>query len=242
MSLTERRRAMRHLLDPQRPADARAAYYAFDHPDFKTTIVTHLPETARAIGYACLSRTGFDLFRPLLTMRLPLADLNASQELIYRALPVGASVLIDAPTDYEPLLQALFEVASLQTYIVLAFDRGRHRPIINVLVTRENTPNNTPRYVIRRDGEIGASATVTWQSQRFAEISVSTNPNFRRQGWGRSVVSSLCNYLVDSGKRPIYVVSAENQPSIDLAKSVGFIDTGQRTIFLDATLKPPLTR
>ena len=49
-----------------------AAYYALHHPDDKTTLV--VPPTAegqRANGYVALSRTGIDLFRPLVTMRLP---------------------------------------------------------------------------------------------------------------------------------------------------------------------------
>lgn len=238
MSLADRRRAIRHLLDSQKSADARATYYAFHHPDKRTSLITHLPNTARATGYICLSRTGLDLFRPLMTMRLPTGDMLATLDLIYSALPVGASVLMSASMHDMPMIRATFDIERESVTHVLALDRGRYEPIINVLVTSEGERNGLPRMVIRRDGETVASANVNWRSEKFAEINVTTSPKHRRQGWGRSVVAGLCGRLLESGVRPIYVVSAENRASIKLAESVGFIDTGARSVFLEATLKP----
>ena len=93
--LKARRQAIRHLLREGEAADAMAAYYAYHHPDEKTTLVLS-PEgveakpTARADGYITLSRTGMDLFRPLVTMRLPTdrdpAATQVAADLISRAL------------------------------------------------------------------------------------------------------------------------------------------------------------
>ena len=82
MNLTESRRAIRGLLGTQEPADASAIYYAYHHPDQKVQITT-IPEIgAKSFGYVCSARTGIDLFRPLVTMRLPqkrsLAELDYS--------------------------------------------------------------------------------------------------------------------------------------------------------------------
>ena len=238
MSLSDRRSAIRHLIDPRQEADARAAYYAFDHPENRTTLVTYLPNTARARGYVCLSRTGLDLFRPLVTMRLPLTDMNASAELLYSAIPVGAPIMMSVPASHLPIVKGLFAISSETNTTVFALDRGRYAPVINVLVTSETGPNGLIRYVIRRDGETVASASINWQSRYFAEVGVETRADQRRQGWGRSVVAALCQHLLDQGIRPLYVSAAENRSSIQLAESVGFINTGNRLAFLEASLNP----
>ena len=237
MPLADRRRAIRHLLDPQKSADARASHYAFDHADNRTTLITYPTHTARATGYVCLSRTGLDLFRPLMTMRLPEGDMMGGIELIYSALPVGASVLMSVGIRDLPIIRAVFQIEREQMTSVMALDRGRFEPIANVLTTSEKGPNGTPRVVIRHNGDTMASANVNWRSARFAEINVTTTPSQRRKGWGRSVVAGLSEQLLQQGIRPIYVVSAENQASISLAQSVGFVDTGARFAFLEATLQ-----
>ena len=237
-SLQTTRRAISQLLDHKRPADARAAYYAFDHADERTTIVPWPVEGGRAKGYICFSRTGLDLFRPLVTMRLPWGDMSASSEVVYNALPPGASVMMSVPSLYMPLIDALFDSQQQSEMAFYALDRGHHEPILNVLVSRSNSANGLPRYVIRKDGVSAASASVNWQSRNFAEIGVETNPQFRRQGYGRSVVAALNEHLLQQGRTPLYAVSAENTASRQLAESVGFIDTGYREMFLEGELRP----
>jgi GNAT superfamily N-acetyltransferase len=241
-NLSESRQAIRRLLDERLPADAIASYYAFYHPDHKTQLVTYPAGTGQVTGYVALSRTGMDLFRPLVTMRLPIADLEASADLIYQALLPGSAVIISCPPIYQPLLEAFFEVQDVEPFQLLILDRLRFEPIINVLVTQAESPNNLPRFVIRRTGspdqEVAASAGLNWQSRYFAEISVHTNPGHQRQGWGRSVVAAMVQYLLGNGRTPLYVVSENNAPSIQLAQSVGFIDSGVRLIILQGVLKP----
>ena len=96
-NLSESRQAIRRLLDERLPADAIASYYAFYHPDHKTQLVTYPVGTGQVTGYVALSRTGMDLFRPLVTMRLPIADLEASADLIYQAMVPGSAVIISCP-------------------------------------------------------------------------------------------------------------------------------------------------
>lgn len=237
ISLAKSRTAIRHLLDSRNSADSRAAYYAFDHPDNRTTLITYPAETGHALGYVCLSRTGLDLFRPLVTMRLPWGDMQASSDLIYSALPVGAPVMLSVPTLYMPLISALFDIQSQQETLFYVLERSRHEPIINVLVSQSKGVNGLPRYTIKHNGVVAASASINWQSARFAEIGIETNPQFRRQGYAKSVVAALNHYLLQAGKTVIYVVSAENQPSIQLAQATGFINTGHRETFVEATLQ-----
>ncbi|MFO7662235.1 MAG: GNAT family N-acetyltransferase [Chloroflexota bacterium] len=241
------RRAIRRLLRQDDPADAMAAYYAFYHPEAKTTLVVSPEGASRADGFVTLSRTGIDLFRPLVTMRLPiesdpeLPGQQASTALLRRALDPGRPVILNIPARYLFLIRAIFDIQSEENLLNYALDPLRFEPIINILVTRTEGPNGLPRFIIRSaqsgEEEVVAAASINWQSPTFAEIGVNTRPQFRRQGWGRSVVAAMAQYLLDSGRTPLYVVSEENQPSIQLAESVGFVDTGSRAVLLQASLR-----
>ncbi|CUS03120.2 protein of unknown function [Candidatus Promineifilum breve] len=248
--LAAQRRAIRRLLREHDPADAMAAYYAFHHPDDRTTLVL-APEDVeagsigQADGYVALSRTGIDLFRPLVTMRLPTdRDPDSAQlavDLIGRALAPGQPVILNVPARYHPLITALFDVQAEEELRLLALAPADYEPIINVLVTRSEGPGGLPRYAIRSsaDGreEVVATASLNWQSPHYGEIAVNTRPQYRRQGWGRSVVAALSGHLLDSGRAPLYVVSEANGASAALAESVGFTDTGARELLLQAALK-----
>ena len=67
-----------------------------------------------------------------------------------------------------------------------------------------------------------------WQSPRFAELYVYTDPAVRGRGWGKSVVHALVGMILKTGRTPLYVVSENNEYSIRLAAAVGFVDTGHR--------------
>ena len=236
MTLAEKRRAIRPLLDERKPADASAVYYALYHPDDKTQIITKPENAQRAQGYLCMARTGIDLFRPLST---------SCPSLITKAIPEGMSIIINAPEIYRPLLSALFDIQQEQILRLFVLDRGRFEPIINILVTRSESYDGSPKFVIRQSrsnkgaaqGEIVASAGLNWQSTYFAEIYVHTKSSFRRLGYGRSVVASLIQHVLESGRTPLYVANSENDPSIQLAESVGFIDSGVREILIESTRK-----
>jgi GNAT superfamily N-acetyltransferase len=239
VTLTERRRAIRPLLGDD-PADAVADYYAFHHPDEKTGLVLYPDGAARASGYVALSRTGMDLFRPFVTLRLPIDNLEQSAAVIYQALPPETAVILFAPAHYAPLLYALFAVQSAEILNLYTLPSGRLEPIINVLVTQSTGPNGLPRFIIRNqgDGAVAASAGLNWQSPRYAELSVNTDLAYRRQGLGQSVVSAMAQQVLDNGRSPLYLVSEANQASIQLAENVGFRDSGIRKVLLQGNLKP----
>ena len=253
MNLAQNRRSIRQLLDENHPADAQAAYYAFYHPDEKTTLVTHQDAKGTVTGYVCLSRTGIDLFRPLITMRLPLEadgnnlNISAGADLLNRSIPPGLAVIVSAPANYLPLFGGLFDINSDQRLNLFVLDRSLFQPIINVLVTKTDTYNGLPRFIIRQSndghassrGEIVASAGLNWRSERFAEMYVHTKSPHRRKGLGRSVVAALVQSVLDQGRTPLYVVGDDNSPSIQLAESVGFVDTGVTEILIEGELRDP---
>src|SRR5688572_7410442 len=134
--LAQQRQAIRHLLNENNPADAMASYFALYHPDAKTQLFLYPPEARTATGYLARSKTGIDLFRPLITLRLPPQDFEGSAALLAQALAPGAGVILSAPVIYEPLLRALFDVQKKDRLCVYALDPQRFQPEINVLVTR----------------------------------------------------------------------------------------------------------
>lgn len=242
-SLAEQRRAIQPLLDERSAVDAMAVYYALHHPDDRTRLFTHEHARGKTDAYVAVSRTGIDLFRPLLTLRLNQENPESAADLIHEALSPGASVFIHSPIAYRPLLAALFEIKSEQKLQLYKLESWRFEPVVNVLVMRSPTPDGLPRYIIRptgaeSDNEIGASATLNWQTPHFAEVTVNTNPQHRQRGWGRSVVSALVGDLLEDGKTPLYEVSPQNEASLNLARALGFVDTGADKLFLEATLRP----
>jgi RimJ/RimL family protein N-acetyltransferase len=242
-TLAEQRQAIRHLLNENSPADAMASYFALYHPEAKTKLVLYPPEGGRATGYVARSRTGIDLFRPLVTLRLPPEDLEGSAALLYQALTPGDSVILSGPVAYEPLLRAIFDITREERLQVYALDPGRFEPMINVLVKQVASVNELPRFIIETRteaavSEVVASAGLNWQSPRFAEIAVNTRPSYRRRGWGRSVVAALVQKVLAGGRIPIYVAAEGNEASIRLAEGVGFVDTGAREWMIEGSLLP----
>ncbi len=186
-TLTQSRRLIRPLLNQHDAADGMASYYAFHHADAKTQLVTLPTEDGRTQGYIAISRTGYDLFRPFITMRLPIQELAQSRQLINDALQPGTPIIAQVPSHYFPLMQALFHIESAQTMVLYQLDNGRFRANINLMVVRSRAANGLPRFIIRnQEGDLVAAVALNWQSPHFAEVSVNTKPGYRRQGWGKA--------------------------------------------------------
>ncbi|MBE2220925.1 MAG: hypothetical protein IAF02_05265 [Anaerolineae bacterium] len=239
MDIDQRRRAIQHLLSDN-PADATAVYYAFHHPDGKSSVLPYPAEAERAEGFVTFSRTGLDLFRPLVTMRLPIADLETSAAVIYNGIQPETAVIIQAPTDYLPLLQALFDVQTIEHFHLYTLSRNHFEPVINVLVTQSTGPNGLPRFVVRsqQDDRVIASAGINWQSPDYASLSVNTDAAHQRQGLGVSVLSAIVGYVLENGRSPLYEVATSNTASQTLARQTNFTNTGADKVLLQAVLKP----
>lgn len=240
--LPEQRRQIRSLLNGRKAVDAIASYFAFYHPDERTQLLVETGPNDRAVGYVAMSRTSIDLFRPFVTLRLPIDDMQASVDLIYEALLPDTAVILNAPFEYAPLLRALFTIQQEETLWLLELDQQRYEPIVNVLVSRSDSPRGLPRFIIRNpqpgQDEVVAAASLNWQSPDFAEIAVMTQPGFQRRGWGRSVVSAMVGHLLENGRSPLYVTAAHNETSRRLAEAVGFVDKGVRQVLIQGVLRP----
>ncbi len=239
--LAQQRQSIRHLLNERIPLDGIASYFAFDHADNRTQIVTY-PVDNHPMGFVTLSRTGIDLFRPFVTLRFPPNDMEGSVDLLYASLMPETAVILNVLASDLPLLRAFFDIQTEELLNILALDPQQYEPVINVLVSQTASNNAYPRFIIRSnqtgENEIAASAGINWQTDHFAEIAVTTSQRHRRQGLGRSVVSSAVNYVLENGRIPLYAVSENNAASMQLAQNLGFFDSVARHALLQATLRP----
>ncbi len=238
--LIKLRKAIQHLLDPRSAADALASYYALYHPTDRTTLIVHSSEQAgdRTDGFLALCRTGMDLFRPLLTMKA--TDEEVAAQLLRIGLPAEAAVMFAVTPELRPTIEPLFTISNEVTAHVYRLERYNFRPIINVLVMQAPSPDGSPRFVIRGQsfdrgarpiGPALATAGINWQSPHFAEVYVQVEAQARGRGFGKSVVSALCNWLVGQNVTPLYMVPDTDSTSAQLAASLGFRDAGTRILF-----------
>ncbi len=230
-TLREQRNLIERLLDPRSPADAPTAYYALYHDPHRSALFVRTDAEGRAIGFAGRFQTGVDLFRPVVVMRCPGAELAA--DLLAETLTVGRPYIFFSDAAQLPLAGASLQIGNSRLLSVYVLEPIRFTPVINVLVMTKTGPDGSPRAEIHSGG-LQAVAGLNWQSPAFAEIYVHTEAEARQRGWGRSVVAACTEQVLAGGRRPLYLVDPDNEPSVSLAEGLGYVDTGARMALADA--------
>jgi ribosomal protein S18 acetylase RimI-like enzyme len=215
-------------LDERAPADAFSVYYALHHDPARTILFLHYTPSQHADGFLVRAQTGLDLFRPVVSLRAQTE--TAARDLLKAGLIPQRPYYLVAPIRLAEVVHQALNLTDAETLCTYRLDPARFTPEINVLVVANPAPDGTPRYEISRDGVAQAVAGVNWQSPNFAEVYVHTQPAARGRGWGKSVVAALVNDLLQKGRQPVYVVNEQNTASINLAISLGFVDTGAREL------------
>jgi predicted GNAT family acetyltransferase len=95
--------------------------------------------------------------------------------------------------------------------------------VINVMV---QPGEGAFRYEIRVQDRVVSAAGVNWQSSRFADLYVYTEPDFEGRGWARAVGAKCVEAVLQAGLLPLYTVSQENALSRRLAQALGFRPSG----------------
>jgi ribosomal protein S18 acetylase RimI-like enzyme len=227
-SVVQLRSAIRPMLDDRSTADALAAYYALYHPADRSELFIHPNDLSAGPpqGFLVRARTGMDLFRPLVTGRLH--DDQTARVLFERGLLAGRPVYLTLPEAEARWANKYLQVTDPELHRIYRYAPAKYEPEINVLVVTTTGLDGLPHCEIRTSDRAGAVAGINWQSPRFAEVYVYTDPAVRGRGWGKSVVRALVGLILKSGRLPLYVVAETNEYSIRLAEAVGFEDTGQR--------------
>ena len=224
--LNEKRRAIRHLLSPNDPADALTSYYALWHDPRRTQLTLHYDADGQVNGFLALSQTGADLFRPLVTLRAP--DRSGVGSLAHAALSTNRPYLIAVPLTLASAVRQHFEITHATMNRVYRPDPTRFQPIVTVRVQRVTGADGAPRFQIESQGQVMAMSGTNWRSPTFAEVFVYVHPRGRGRGWGKSVVSSCTAALQEERLRPLYMVEKGNEASIRIAEGLGYVDTGAR--------------
>ncbi len=234
-SLAYLRENARELLNEFDAADALASYYLLHHDPRRTTLFMHRDGAGRIDGVLAHCQTGYDLFRPLVTLRL--RGQGALPGLLDEGFVEGRPYILVAPPTYLERLRPYLELTEVSHHLILRLDASRYLPEMNVLVTRHDDKDGNPRAEIRRDKQVIASAGVNWRSPLFAEIFVQVQEEQRGRGFGRSVVSAVVAGLLKLGVTPVYSVAEANAASRAVAEAVGFVDTGAREVMAQAVKK-----
>jgi len=219
----------RVLLNEFDVADALACYYTLYHDPKRTELFMHRDGEGKVDAYAARCRTGFDLFRPIVTLRLRGGE-KALPDLLEESLAPNRPYLIVVPPSYVERLKRHVTLSEVNLNWIYRLDASRFKPRINVLVSSKNDADGNPRAEVKRGKQVVATAGVNWRSPIFAEIFVNVAEAERSRGFGRAVVETLAAELLREEVTPLYAVAASNGPSRQLAESVGFIDTGAREI------------
>jgi hypothetical protein len=232
------RESARDLLNEFDAADGLAAYYALYHDPKRTALFVHRDADGMVGGFLARCQTGFDLFRPLVTLRARRA--SALPALIAEGLLPGRPYLLVAPPALAESLAPHLDLTITSHNVIYRLDPKRYRHEVNVLVVSSRTPEGHPRAEIRRGGEVAASAGVNWRSPIFAEVYASVGPEYQQRGWGSSVVNAVVADLLVMGVTPLYSAGEDNAASQALAWSVGFVDSGAREVVAQAVHPTPL--
>lgn len=85
-------------------------------------------------------------------------------------------------------------------------------------------------YIIKTENKITSMAYVSDIFAEGANIVVSTDEKNRKKGYGKKVVAQLTNSIIERKLLPIYFVNVNNKPSINLAKSLGYINIADEIV------------
>ncbi len=227
-TLNTLRQSVRDLLNEFDAADGLAAYYALHHDPARTALFIHRDSSGQIGGFLARCQTGFDLFRPLVTLRV--RGEGAIAPLLEEGLLAGRPYLLVLPSSLAERVLPGLAVGEVTRSRIYRLDPRRHRPEVNVMVTIRPDRDGNPRAEVRSGGEVVAAAGVNWRSPIFAELYVTVAPEQRERGWGRAVVNAVVAELLRSRITPLYSAAEDNDASQALAESAGFVDTGAREV------------
>ena len=72
------------------------------------------------------------------------------------------------------------------------------------------------------DGKIVGSAHTTAQTDRYADIGVGTNEQWRRRGFATAAASTVARRIQKSGRIPVWSCGEDNLASLRVAQKLGF--------------------
>src|SRR5512143_1993321 len=127
----------RELLNEFDVADALACYYTLYHDPKRTELFMHRDNEGKVDAYAVRCRTGFDLFRPIVTLRLRGGE-TALPDLLEESLLPNRPYLIVVPPAYVERLKKHVTLSDANLNWIYRLDPSRFNPQLNVLVIHKS--------------------------------------------------------------------------------------------------------
>ena len=198
------------------------AYYALWHDARRVKLTLHRGPAGTTDGFVAVCQTGRDLFVPLVVLRALPDDVGG---LLQTALIAGRPYTLVTSPDLQDAVEAALVLSSRQRNAVCELEPEGYRPVINVMV---QSGKGAFRHEIRVQEQVVAAAGVNWQTDRFADMYVYTDPDVRGRGWGKAVGAACVQDILGERLLPLYTAAEDNVPSLRLAESLGFRDRGVR--------------
>lgn len=231
-TLDQLRQQARDLLNEFDAADGLASYYTLHYDSRRTTLFIHRDPDDRVDGFLVRCQTGFDLFRPLVTLRV--RGEAAVSPLVEQALQPARPYLLIVPAPLLDRVHPYLSLTDISRNRIYRMDPRRLRPEVNAMVVTSKDKQGNPRAEVRAGGQVVASSGVNWRSSIFAEVYTHVLPEFRGRGWGKGTVQAVVTDLLKMQITPLYSAAEDNEPSQSVADRVGFVDTGAREIMAQA--------
>ncbi len=220
-----------------------AAYYALHHPSDRVAVFAYYASNGVPSAFLAVARTGLDLFRPL---AIPFVAQAAGMEALLRAgLQAGRPVLLHAPLEQRPWVEAAAELSNVRVFELFRLDLRAFEPIVNVLVVETRTPAGWPRYEIRSGEVVHVAAGLNWKGPVFAEVYLDVSPDVRGRAFGRSALAAIAGRLLGESIVALYRIPDDDPIGRAEARRLGFRSTGLRTFEAQALLaggEPALER
>lgn len=230
------RGTLARLLDLNSPADALPTYYALDHPCEKTLLYLYASDRAAPEGFLAIAQTGMDIFRPII---VPFLSSGAAlREMLSYVLTDRRPYLLLLPDERLPALEAHFDLQVLERETLYRLEESLFKPVQNVLVVEDVSPDGQPRYLLQSRRNPGIAAGVNWKSGRASEIYLTGLERGEvSEAALRSVASALVQRLL-AERRMILIRMPQNATTVRTAlEGLGFVSTHQRLALCEVQLR-----
>jgi RimJ/RimL family protein N-acetyltransferase len=208
------------------------AYYALWHDARRVQLTLHRGPAGGTDGFVAVCQTGRDLFVPLVVLRALPVDVDG---ILRTALVPGRPYTVVTSPALQGAVEATLTLSSRQGNAVYELEPESYRPVINVMV---EPGSGAFRHEIRVQDHVVAASGVNWQTDRFADMYVYTDPEVRGRGWGKAAGAACVQDILSARLLPLYTVGEANVPSQRLAESLGFRDRGAREFECQGYLPP----
>ncbi len=132
--------------------------------------------------------------------------------------------LVDTPERFLPLLKSTFPDMAVWPRVTLELPRSPPQAawIWGTWGDAKGLASSACAWGAFLDGRLGSVACTFFVGERYEEIGVVTEPDFRGLGLSPACAAALCAEVRDRGRVPAWTTSPDNYASLRVAEKLGF--------------------